>query len=175
MRGLELDVVERIWNKVIIDPVSGCWNFTGASTKEGYGRIHLDGRLQLPHRVMYEKLIGPIPNGLELDHSCRNPSCCNPEHLEPVTPQVNQLRGNTVSSRNALVTCCPKGHPYDKENTRVRPDGSRNCKECDRESARKRYWKKKAMVEMEASIPSISSEGNHLGSGSDPESPQVRH
>ena len=91
------------------------------------------------HRVAYELLIGPIPAGLELDHLCRNRLCVNPAHLEPVTRQTNQHRGASVSGISVRATHCPEGHPYDADNTYVRPNGHRVCRECARRRQRPQY------------------------------------
>lgn len=74
-----------------------CWVWTAATT-EGYGRFHLTGRtLVLAHRFSYETTVGPVPDGLDLDHVCRRRICINPAHLEPVTRQINLLRGDTLT------------------------------------------------------------------------------
>ena len=79
-----------IESRYTVDPDTGCWNWTGGKTTPGYGRI---GRDQYAHRFFYEQAVGPIPPGLVIDHLCRNPSCVNPQHLEPVTQQTNTRRG----------------------------------------------------------------------------------
>ena len=77
---------------VEIDPETGCWNWT-ASLASGYGRLLVGGRLVGSHRFMYEQHVGPIPDGFQIDHLCRNPRCCNPNHLEAVTAKTNVNRG----------------------------------------------------------------------------------
>lgn len=76
-----------------VDPETGCWIWLRAKGKDGYGSIKRGKRSHRAHRWVYEQEVGPIPEGLELDHLCRNPSCVNPEHLEPVTKAENQWRG----------------------------------------------------------------------------------
>lgn len=85
---------ERFWEKVEKMAPDGCW-FWLASTRNGYGQIGQwsKGTIDYAHRVAYEMLVGPIPAGLVLDHICRNPSCVNPAHLEPVTQAENLRRG----------------------------------------------------------------------------------
>lgn len=119
----------RFTSKVTVEP-NGCWRWT-ASTKgpTGYGQFSLNGRPRLAHRVAYEMFIGPIPDGLQIDHLCRNRWCVNPAHLEPVTNQENGRRGRAVR------THCPHGHPYDAINTAVYR-GWRTCRECNRQRAR---------------------------------------
>jgi hypothetical protein len=70
-----------------------CWEWTGSLMTDGYGQKCHGGRYVAAHRLVYEALVGPVPEGLELDHLCGNPSCVNPDHLEPVTHQENMRRG----------------------------------------------------------------------------------
>lgn len=105
---------------------AGCWEWTGSRTNN-YGRIQVDGALRFSHRVMYELAVGPIPDGFHLDHLCRNPPCCNPQHLEAVTPLENTRRGEGHGSE----THCPRGHPYDEANT-YRYRDRRYCRVCKR-------------------------------------------
>ncbi len=89
-------VVERLLEKVL-KTESGCWVWTG-SVRKDYGQIRarkIDGTwsVRQAHVVAYEELVGPVPEGLELDHLCRNTLCINPDHLEPVTHKVNIERG----------------------------------------------------------------------------------
>lgn len=134
-------VDERFWAKV--DKSGECWIWTAYITSTtGYGFWSYGGRANMvkttAHRYAYETLVGPVPEGLELDHLCRVRACCNPAHLEPVTRRTNQLRGQTVGARNASVTKCPQGHAYDAENTYIYPPkGSRHCRECSRENRRR--------------------------------------
>ena len=107
-----------------------CWLWTGHALKGGYRQINVKGRTMLAHRWAYELLVGPIPDGLTLDHLCRNPSCVNPRHLEPVTMRENNLRGLGVSGVNARKTHCKHGHPYDERNTYKMPNGGRDCRVC---------------------------------------------
>lgn len=88
------------------------------------------------HRVVYEELVGPIPDGLMLDHLCRVRHCVNPEHLEPVTNRENVLRGEGHSAKAARATHCLKGHPYAGENLRILSNGWRRCRACHRERER---------------------------------------
>jgi hypothetical protein len=109
---------------------NGCHEWPGCLQSEGYGMVTLHRKRHYVHRLVYEYHRGPIPEGLELDHLCRNRRCANPDHLEPVTHQVNCHRGTSPSARNATVTHCPRGHPYDAKNTYIRAGGGRMCRKC---------------------------------------------
>jgi hypothetical protein len=120
--------------------------WTGAKSKNGYGHFRTSGdKLHYAHRFAYELLIGPIPEGLQLDHLCRNRACVRPEHLEPVTHVENIRRSDLQAARArwlATITHCPQRHPYDEANTRM-SRGARVCKECGRIKERERYWRRK--------------------------------
>jgi len=76
-----------------IDEVTGCWHWGGLVGTHGYGIIRTPSGWRLAHRVYYERFVGPIPDGLQVDHLCRVRDCVNPEHLEPVTQAENIRRG----------------------------------------------------------------------------------
>src|SRR5699024_1617461 len=99
------------------------------------GATRADWRMKLAHRVSYETFAGPIPEGLDLDHLCRNRSCVNPEHLEPVTRSEN-LRRSPLMARGQDKTHCPHGHEYSPENTRITKAGARACRTCERKRNR---------------------------------------
>ncbi len=107
-----------------------CWNYTGGKDRDGYGRTCINGRRGRAHRMVDEALVGPIPEGVVIDHLCRNRSCLNPDHMEPVTNSENVKRGQNVVAINAKKTHCPKGHPYSGENLYVCPRGWRQCRAC---------------------------------------------
>jgi hypothetical protein len=133
-----VDQAERILPQIDVQ-APGCWVWTGG-TRNGYGRTTWNSRRDYVHRVMWEMLVGPIPDGLQIDHLCRVKLCCNPDHLEPVTPRVNVKRssaGAILRRRNASVTHCPRGHCYSPENTLV-ISGHRRCRTCNREQCRAR-------------------------------------
>lgn len=133
---------ERFWANV--EKGDGCWIWTAARVSQGYGAFTI-GRVQIPaHRFAYEEIVGPIPEGLFLDHLCRTPPCVNPAHLEPVTCKENILRGTAASAKNAAKTHCDHGHPFSPENTRITPKGHRECRTCRREITRKYLDRKKA-------------------------------
>ena len=112
-----------------------CWLWTGGRQSKGYGGFSLHRRSVLAHRFTYERLVGPVPDGLELDHLCRVRHCVNPEHLEPVTHRVNIRRGDAgqeTGRQQRAKTHCPSGHPYDVGNTYWRRQGWRGCRACQR-------------------------------------------
>lgn len=118
--------------RISAEGTDGCWLWTGGKNPNGYGRVFDKGAgaLRQAHRLVYERLVGPIPEGLQLDHLCRVRNCVNPEHLEPVTARENTIRGDTGPGRNARKTHCMRGHEFTPENTRIRPNGSRMCRTC---------------------------------------------
>jgi hypothetical protein len=122
-----------------------CWSWTGRTNKLGYAIVSTNGRMQYAHRWAYERFVGPVPEGFEPDHLCRNPGCVNYErHLEVVTHRVNTLRGESPPARFARRDACSKGHRYTPENTFIRRDNSRGCRTCDRARSRQSYLKRKA-------------------------------
>lgn len=115
---------------------SGCWVKKTHTNIGGYTSFKVGDRPKMAHRHAYEVLIGPIPDGLQLDHLCRNPACVNPNHLEPVTSRENLLRSNGWGGVNARKTHCHKGHEFTPENTLIGRDGRRVCRACKRERKR---------------------------------------
>lgn len=134
----------RIWNKVKKTPTCWEWTGAGANSVRGYGLFWYGGKLQQAHRVVYTLLVGEIPEGLQLDHLCRNKSCVNPNHLEPVTARVNTLRSDGITAKLALRTHCKNGHEFNSENTSFLPN-RRRCKICNRSIAKKYYYKQKTV------------------------------
>ena len=124
-----------------------CWHWTGQVARDGYGRMSVDGRKQMVHRLAYAVWIGPIPDGLEIDHLCMVKVCINPAHLEAVTRRENMLRQPRIGAR-AAQTECIHGHPYTAENTGRDGRGNRFCRTCDR--AARRIYKARKRAEKRA-------------------------
>jgi hypothetical protein len=140
----------RFMANVAEDKRTGCWLWQRGLTAQGYGKVRTGSRrtarlTRHAHLVAYELFVGPIPEGLELDHLCHSGAvirgeclggptcphrrCVNPAHLEPVTPRTNTLRSRSVSAFNARKTHCKHGHEFTPVNTRVRR-GKRECRRC---------------------------------------------
>lgn len=134
--------MRRFWAKVAVDP-SGCLVWTASTFSTGYGQFKHGGRTVTAHRFGYTALVGPIPDGLVLDHLCRNKRCAAPDHLEPVTDRVNILRGDTLAALLAAKTHCLNGHPFDEVNTRIDSRGMRQCRTCEGDRRVARYAKKR--------------------------------
>lgn len=128
---------ERLWSRVV-EVEGGCWEYRGRLRSDGYGVIGAGGRggrTLRTHRVAYELMVGPIPDGLQIDHLCRNRACCNPYHLDPVPGAENSRRAGEARQ------LCPHGHEL-----RPRVPGTRRpeCPTCNRARARRHYEKKRA-------------------------------
>jgi hypothetical protein len=136
---------ENFWAKV--QPTGFCWDWTAGKTHDGYGKFNVGPKMVLAHRATYTMLVGKIPDGLELDHLCRNRHCVNPDHLDPVTTAENNLRipralelGATflppwVQSGKNVTGLCVKGHQYTELNTYTYKDGRTECRTCKKANA----------------------------------------
>lgn len=142
----KINTVETFWGFVL--KTDQCWIWTGEIIKSGYGRFSFKNKKTLAHRLAYELVVGPIPEGRELDHLCHSRDvsclggyecphrrCVRPDHLEPVTSIENNHRGRNFQSAK---THCRNGHPYDEANTRY-ISGERRCHTCMRANARRQY------------------------------------
>ncbi len=134
---------ERIEFRLILVPFLECWLIDLRQDKDGYSTIAVNGRTRHAHRVIYEEFIGPIPEGKELDHKCRNRACINPHHLQPVTDLENQeLSPLTPAGRDM----CIRGHGCGllrRVPSVRRPKGMRYCPECRKEHGIKQLEKRR--------------------------------
>lgn len=116
---------------VKIEKVNGHWMWRGATDGDGrYGSFYYKGKNRRSHRVTYEMFIGPIPDGLVIDHKCRVTLCCNPDHLQVVTQYENIMLGEAIQSKNAKKTHCKRGHEFNLVNTYIMTNGGRQCRPC---------------------------------------------
>lgn len=153
---------ERFAEKLAPGP-NGCIEWQAGTNGVGYGVFHpnttTDNRKAYAHRWAWEQANGPIPEGFHLDHLCRNTICVNPEHLEPVPPAVNLLRGISSPADNARKVLCKRGHPLSGENLYVTPStGYRHCRACTRAN-------EKALRELRRKPPQATCKRGHPLSG----------
>lgn len=152
-----LTIIARLFEKISINPEIAfrgvpCWMWTASKDKKGYAQFGIGNTWQgRCHRITYKMFVGPIPEGLQVDHLCKRTSCVNPVHLEAVTGDVNYHRGDNT---NANKTHCKRGHEFTPENTYVRKGigTNRSCRACRVIKGREfrerhpgyhdKYWKK---------------------------------
>ncbi len=139
------DLPGKFLSKIMPCPTTGCWLWTGATSSNGYGNCWHENRYQVAHRAVFGILLGRVPDGLTLDHLCRNRCCVNPLHLDPVTQKENNLRGNSLSAICARRTHCPVGHPLEGEHLYIEVNKKgvthRHCRTCMHERLRRRRRK----------------------------------
>jgi hypothetical protein len=136
--------LERLFAKIVADPVTGCWNWTGCTGGRGYGQIKFRRRMVYLHRLMYALVFAPLPNGRgghipTVDHGCENLLYCNPFHLQLLSQRDNILKGNSIGAAYARRTHCKHGHPLDGMKS-----AGRYCKTCNRASAKAYLERKRA-------------------------------
>ncbi len=158
----------------LLSPYLGpCWIWTARINRGGYGEITIGTQRIRTHRWMYEKVRGPIPDGLQIDHLCRRRACCNPAHLEAVTQRENLLRGAGPAAKHAQKTHCIHGHPFDATNTYWRKNGTRDCRICQAKAqkrAKERQRIAKALHVLSAEKPPKAAETTRSRTSSQPPS-----
>lgn len=144
----------RFWSKVDRRGPDECWPWVAPANK-GYGRMRVGDGKVYAHRFAYELLVGPIPEGLQIDHLCRNRACCNPFHLEAVAPRVNVRRGESAGARALRRDLCLYGHPYAEHG--IKCSGRRICRLCrdTYQRLRKRVPYDEAMRRKSEGIPVV--------------------
>jgi hypothetical protein len=123
-----VSLLDRLTARIEVDPESGCWLWTAGRFSNGYGRLCFERTALLAHRVAYELFVGPLQDGEHCHHSCETKACCNPWHLEPLTPGAHK--------REHWPAHCPRGHPLEGDNLYIDPRGWRMCRICLRASVR---------------------------------------
>ena len=135
------EILRRAFEKRVMRDLGlgGCWRWVGPQSNSGYGKVMITISA---HRLAYLLYHGSIPEDLVLDHTCNERSCCNPDHLKPVTNWENIMRGRGLAANNAKKVTCPAGHVYNKKNTGY-TGKRRYCKACKRRKALARYYRLK--------------------------------
>lgn len=128
---LDLSIDERFWSR-LMESESGCWEWQEYVDEKGYGRFWDGARTIRAHQYAFAALVGDVPDGLELDHLCKNRRCANPYHLDPVTHEVNMARSDNIMLAFSDQTHCLRGHEFTTDNTYVKADGGRQCRDCSR-------------------------------------------
>lgn len=130
-------IIDRARDHIIVN-LYGCWLWQGQRDKYGYGIIRVGSvvnntrKKKGAHRAVYEEIMGKVADNLVLDHLCRTPACVNPGHLEPVTTAENFRRGiQNGGADKRKRRHCVRGHGFSIANTRIRKNGTRQCRMCD--------------------------------------------
>lgn len=138
---------DRLLKNIAIDLKTGCWQWQKPLADPGYGRLTHNYKTVYAHRLAWETFRGPIPEGCEIDHLCRNRGCCNPDHLEPVRHQINMQRAYAAIPDDVRTSrrlkFCKRGHPREGDNFVIAHYGSR-CRACHRITTLNFYHRKAA-------------------------------
>lgn len=145
-------VEHRLLKYMRVDAATNCWVWIGALSEGGYARLCVNNRDTRAHRAAYELFVGPVPDGLQIDHLCRVRNCINPAHLEAVTGSENCRRGTVgdhIADRQRAKTHCPRGHEYSGENLAFWKNSGRvgrKCRACESARGKRRHAAKKAAL-----------------------------
>lgn len=140
----ELLALIRFCEKVRINLQTGCWLWTGAPGKDGYGAFKFGNKQIGAHRWIMKYLKGPLTSKQHIDHLCRVKHCVNFDHLEVVTGRINTLRGIGPTAINARKSKCLRGHPLRGKNLYNDASGGRVCKACNKIRVLKHKARKEA-------------------------------
>ena len=136
-------ISDRIEKMSIPEPNTGCWLWIGSVGKKGYATMTVAGHTQMAHIASFTAHNGDIPNGLHIDHTCRQRCCVNPMHLEAVTVAENNRRARAAITEIKRKTHCKNGHPFEGENVRIY-NGQQVCRECARSSSLAHYHRRRS-------------------------------
>lgn len=134
--------LECFYEKTETDESTGCWNWTGYRNWGGYGLFWDGVRKVSSHRWSYETFVGPIPDGMTIDHICRNTSCVNPDHLRVMSAYDNWLISESLTANNLRKTVCSNGHEFSGSNLVVQGN-RRRCRECRRQRSIDAYYRRR--------------------------------
>mgnify|MGYP001562057274 CR=1 FL=1 len=142
-------MLSRFNDKWIPHPRTGCWIWIGALQGGGYGAFSVGRKPRPAHRISYELYIAPISTGLNVLHKCDVRACVNPDHLFPGTQKDNILDAMAKGRmpqfyEHKIRPTCPRGHAFDEPNTYLDRTGTRHCRRCGADNARRYRSKEKA-------------------------------
>lgn len=138
-------VIKRFNKKWTLRKEGGCHIWKASTNgKRGYGKMIVNGKLELAHRISYRLFRGEIKEGLVIDHLCENVKCVNPEHLQATTQKTNATRSKGAGADNIKKTQCCHGHTYTQETTVLVKSGGvtrRKCRICERNFKKTGIWR----------------------------------
>lgn len=152
-----MKTIEQALEKCDIIWPTGCWQWRQYLNPDGYGQAWVNGVRGLVHRFVYQHLRGEIPDGMVIDHLCRNRACVNPDHMEVVTQRTNVIRGNGSAGIKARQTHCKNGHPLNGENLYYYK--GRRCRTCHRNHEKARRHQKRQSDQIPSNATPLQGDG----------------